>query len=67
MSNKLHTLSNDPYLYYIDNFLTDKECDFMIKHSKEHLKIAGVSFLDKDAHKLIFIDRSSAYKMVQNL
>ena len=51
MSSKLHTLSNDPYLYYIDNFLTDKECDFMIKHSKEHLKSAGVSFLDKEADK----------------
>ena len=47
----MNTISNDPYLYYIDNFLTDKECNFMVKHSKEHLKTAGVSFLDKDADK----------------
>ena len=30
----MNTLSNDPYLYTIDNFLTDKECklkfDFLI-------------------------------------
>lgn len=51
MSYKIHTLSNDPYLYYIDNFLTDKECDFMIEHSKGNLKSAGVSFLDKDKDK----------------
>ena len=49
----MNTLSNDPYLYYIDNFLTDKECEFIINISKDNLKKANVSFLDeeKDQYK----------------
>ena len=47
----MNTISNDPYIYYIDGFLTDQECDFMIKKSRDHLKIAGVSYLDKDKDK----------------
>jgi hypothetical protein len=46
----MNTLCNDPYLYTIDNFLTDKECNFIINASKDNLKLAGVSTmnLDKD-------------------
>ena len=43
----MNTLSNDPYLYCIDNFLTDKECDFIIKQSKDNLKKAKVSLLNE--------------------
>ena len=44
----MNTISYDPYVYYIDNFLTDKECDFIIEQSKNNLKLAGVSHLNKD-------------------
>ena len=42
----MNTICNDPYLYTIDNFLTDKECNFIINASKENLKMAGVSMMD---------------------
>jgi len=44
----MNTLSNDPYLYTIDNFLTDKECKFIINVSKENLTLAGVSRMDNE-------------------
>jgi len=39
----MNTLCNDPYIYTIDNFLSEKECKFIIKVSKDNLKLAGVS------------------------
>jgi prolyl 4-hydroxylase len=39
----MNTLCNEPYIYTIDNFLTLKECKFIIKVSKDNLKLAGVS------------------------
>ena len=44
----MNTLCNDPYIYTIDNFLTEKECKFMIKVSKDNLKLAGVSTMNND-------------------
>ena len=44
----MNTLCNDPYLYTIDNFLTDKECTFIINAAKGNLKLAGVSRINED-------------------
>ena len=44
----MNTICNDPYIYTIDNFLTEKECKFMIKVSKDNLKLAGVSTMNND-------------------
>ena len=43
----MNTLSNNPYLYTIDNFLTNKECNFIIRVSKDNMKDAGVSVMNK--------------------
>ena len=45
---KLNTISNDPYIYTIDNFLTDEECDFIINKSKDHMKLAKVSVMNQN-------------------
>ena len=50
MSKKI-ILSKTPLIYYIDNFVKDKEIDFIINASKDKLKKANVSYLDKDKHK----------------
>jgi len=42
----MNTICNDPYIYTIDDFLSEKECKFIINVSKDNLKLAGVS-LDK--------------------
>ena len=42
----MNTICNDPYIYTIDNFLTEKECKFIIKVSRDNLKLAGVSKMD---------------------
>ena len=57
MNNKMNTICNDPYIYTIDNFLTEKECKFIIKVSKDNLKLAGVSKMDneKGVHGLNYI------------
>lgn len=47
----IFSVSNDPYIYYIDNFLTDKECNTMIKDSKTNLKPAAVSIMDNEIDK----------------
>ena len=47
----MNTLCNDPYLYTIDNFLTDKECNFIINASKDNLKLAGVSTMNLEKGK----------------
>jgi prolyl 4-hydroxylase len=44
-------LCQDPYLFVIDDFLTDEECEFIKNVSKDGLKSAGVSFLAKDKGK----------------
>jgi len=46
----MNTICNDPYIYTIDNFLTPKECKFMIKVSKDNMDLAGVSTMN-DEHK----------------
>jgi prolyl 4-hydroxylase len=46
----MNTICNDPYIYTIDNFLTPKECKFMIKVSKDNMCLAGVSTMN-DEHK----------------
>ena len=45
------TISNDPYIYYIDNFLSNDECDFLINNSKDYLKLAGVSHMNNEKEK----------------
>ena len=50
MSKKV-ILSKTPLIYYIDNFVKDREIDFIINSSKDKLKKAHVSYLDKDKHK----------------
>jgi prolyl 4-hydroxylase len=54
----MNTISNDPYLYTIDNFLTDKECKFIINISKANLKSAGVSTMKGEEPKY----KSGSYK-----
>jgi prolyl 4-hydroxylase len=44
----MNTLCNDPYIYTIDNFLTLKECKFIINVSRDNLKLAGVSKMDNE-------------------
>ena len=44
-------LSKTPEIYYIDNFVKPKEIEYIINASKNKLKKANVSFLDKDKHK----------------
>lgn len=44
-------LCQDPYIFVIDDFLTDEECEFIKEVSKDGLKLAGVSYLDKDKEK----------------
>ena len=46
MNRAMNTICNDPYIYTIDNFLTEKECKFIIDISKDNLKLAGVSKMD---------------------
>lgn len=46
MNRAMNTICNDPYIYTIDNFLTEKECKFMIDVSKGNLKLAGVSKME---------------------
>ena len=50
MKNRVY-LSKIPEIYYIDNFLKDKEIDYIINESKAKLKKANVSFLKKDKDK----------------
>ena len=45
MNRVINTLCNDPYIYTIDNFLTEKECKFIIDVSKDNLTLAGVSVM----------------------
>ena len=47
----MNTLSNDPYLYFIDNFLTSEECNFIINISKNNMKLAGVVYEDNEKHR----------------
>jgi len=44
-------LSKIPEIYYIDNFLKDKEIDYIVNESKDKLKKAQVSFLEKEKDK----------------
>ena len=41
-------LCQDPYIFVIDDFLTDEECEFIKDVSKDNLKSAGVSFFKED-------------------
>ena len=43
MNKEMNTICNDPYIYTIDNFLSEKECKFIINVSKDNLTLAGVS------------------------
>tara|TARA_A200000113_G_scaffold150216_1_gene135308 strand:- start:2597 stop:3211 length:615 start_codon:yes stop_codon:yes gene_type:complete len=48
----MNTLCNDPYIYTIDNFLSEKECKFIIKVSRDNMRLAGVStFNDENKFK----------------
>lgn len=44
----MNTICNDPYIYTIDNFLTEKECKFMIKVSKDNMKLARVTEMNNE-------------------
>ena len=50
MKNRVY-ISDIPGIYYIDNFVKDKEIDYIINESKDKLKKANVSFLEKDKDK----------------
>ena len=49
MKNRVY-LSKTPEIFYIDNFITNKEIDYIINISKDKLKKANVSYLQKDAN-----------------
>ena len=51
MSSEIKVLCQDPYLFVIDDFLNDDECEFIKNVSKDGLKVAGVSHLEKDKSK----------------
>ena len=66
----MNTICNDPYIYTIDNFLTEKECKFIIKVSKNNLRLAGVSKMDneKNLEPGIYKGRTnSSYWMAHDL
>ena len=50
MKNRVY-ISDIPGIYYIDNFVKDNEIDYIINKSKDKLKKAQVSFLEKDKDK----------------
>ena len=50
MENRVY-ISDIPGIYYIDNFVKDKEIEYIINESKDKLKKANVSFLEKDKGK----------------
>tara|TARA_B100001287_G_C22639768_1_gene509472 strand:+ start:796 stop:1434 length:639 start_codon:yes stop_codon:yes gene_type:complete len=65
----MNTLCNDPYIYTIDNFLTEKECKFIIDVSKDNLKLAGVStkYRQTESERRIYKGRTnSSYWMPHN-
>ena len=39
------SVCENPMIYYIDNALTDEECEFIIEKAKPNMKIAGVSVM----------------------
>ena len=49
--SKLTMVSDDPYICYIDNFLTPEECDFMISKSIGKMSNARVSYIDSEKDK----------------
>ena len=50
MSKKVF-ISKIPEIYYIDNFVKNQEIEYIINASKDKLKNAKVSFLEKDKNK----------------
>ena len=50
MKNRVY-ISDIPGIYYIDNFVKEKEINYIINESKDKLKKAHVSFLEKDKDK----------------
>jgi prolyl 4-hydroxylase len=50
MENRVY-ISDIPGIYYIDNFVKEKEINYIINESKDKLKKAHVSFLEKDKGK----------------
>ena len=49
----MNVVSEDPHICYYDNFVTEEECDFIVKVSKDHMKRAGVSdpTIDRNIYK----------------
>ena len=50
---KINVISNNPYIYYIDDFVTDEECDFIINKSKDNMKKANVAYSSEEEYKKI--------------
>ena len=57
----MNTICNDPYIYTIDNFLTPKECKFIIKVSKDNMTLAGVSTIKRqsDSERKVYKGRTN--------
>ena len=41
----MEIISDDPYIFTIDNFISDEECDLIINMSKPFMKRAEVSYV----------------------
>lgn len=50
---KINVISNDPYIYYIDEFITDEECEFIINKSKDNMEKAKVAYVSEEEEKKI--------------
>jgi len=57
--NKLNVISNEPYIYYTDNFITDEECKFIIEYSSKFMEKAKVTYSTEEEKKNVL---SSDYK-----
>lgn len=56
----LETLSMEPLVLAIDNFLDMKECDYIRQNSESHVRQSGVSLMDKDRGRASTDWRTSA-------
>jgi len=48
---QMETLSMNPLIFSIDNFLSFDECDYIQLHASPHMASSGVSLMDKDIGK----------------
>ena len=55
----MEIISDDPYIFTIDNFISDEECDLIINMSKPFMKRAEVSYVTEEEKEKV---RAIEYK-----